>query len=261
MKKQKKRYGKYVFRWLVAALLVIGLIIGGQRGPHIYLTLSGKIDPDVPDPEQYPVRGVDVSYYQGTIDWQVLAQQGVDFAFIKATEGSDHNDTQFVQNWEDAKAVQIYVGAYHFFSFESSGAEQAANFIAAVPKTENTLPPVVDFELYGDGQTLPSTTETRAILTELLDQLEAYYGVKPIIYTTAYAHFKYLLGHYSGYKIWMSNYKYQPYMNWTFWQYSDQGQLDGYDGDQIHIDLNVYHDDYDAFLKEFDLKPFAESGT
>ena len=117
VKKQKKRYGKYVFRWLVAALLVIGLIIGGQRGLHIYLTLSGKIDPDVPDPEQYPVRGVDVSYYQGTIDWQVLAQQGVDFAFIKATEGSDHNDTQFVQNWEDAKAVQIYVGAYHFFSF------------------------------------------------------------------------------------------------------------------------------------------------
>ena len=109
VKKQKKRYGKYVFRWLVAALLVIGLIIGGQRGLHIYLTLSGKIDPDVPDPEQYPVRGVDVSYYQGTIDWQVLAQQGVDFAFIKATEGSDHNDTQFVQNWEDAKAVQIYV--------------------------------------------------------------------------------------------------------------------------------------------------------
>ena len=242
--------------------LLVGLCAAGAAGiTGVLLFYFGILQLNNPSGKTYPVRGVDVSSYQGDIDWPVLAQQDIQFAFIKATEGSSFTDPCFAENFPQAQAAGLRVGAYHFFSFESSGAEQAANFIAAVPKTENTLPPVVDFELYGDGQTLPSTTETRAILTELLDQLEAYYGVKPIIYTTAYAHFKYLLGHYSGYKIWMSNYKYQPYMNWTFWQYSDQGQLDGYDGDQIHIDLNVYHDDYDAFLKEFDLKPFAESGT
>ena len=74
-------------------LLLAGLVfagIGGTRLLHIYLTSTGRQAADVPSKQDYPVRGVDLSYYQGNIDWDVLASQGVDFCFIKATEGVDH---------------------------------------------------------------------------------------------------------------------------------------------------------------------------
>ena len=102
-------------------LVLAGLVfafVGGRRLLHIYLTSTGRQAADVPSKQDYPVRGVDLSYYQGNIDWDVLASQGVDFCFIKATEGIDHNDSQFAQNWETAQSAQIYVGAYHFFRFE-----------------------------------------------------------------------------------------------------------------------------------------------
>ena len=84
-------------------LVLAGLVfafVGGRRLLHIYLTSTGRQAADVPSKQDYPVRGVDLSYYQGNIDWDVLASQGVDFCFIKATEGIDHNDSQFAQNWE-----------------------------------------------------------------------------------------------------------------------------------------------------------------
>lgn len=136
-------------------LLLVGLVfagIGGTRLLHIYLTSTGRQAADVPSKQDYPVRGVDLSYYQGNIDWDVLASQGVDFCFIKATEGVDHNDSQFAQNWQTAQAAKIYVGAYHFFRFEDTGREQAENFIRTVPVTENTLPPVIDVELIHNGK-------------------------------------------------------------------------------------------------------------
>lgn len=105
-------------------LVLAGLVfafVGGRRLLHIYLTSTGRQAADVPSKQDYPVRGVDLSYYQGNIDWDVLASQGVDFCFIKATEGIDHNDSQFAQNWETAQSAQIYVGAYHF-----SGSRTAA---------------------------------------------------------------------------------------------------------------------------------------
>ena len=95
-------------------LVLAGLVfafVGGRRLLHIYLTSTGRQAADVPSKQDYPVRGVDLSYYQGNIDWDVLASQGVDFCFIKATEGIDHNDSQFAQNWETAQSAQIYVGA------------------------------------------------------------------------------------------------------------------------------------------------------
>lgn len=62
----------------------------------------------------YPVQGVDVSHYQGKIDWEKFREQQVVFAFIKATEGSSHTDEYFADNWENAKTAGIVAGAYHF---------------------------------------------------------------------------------------------------------------------------------------------------
>src|SRR4051812_44035850 len=67
-----------------------------------------------PHPEDFTVHGVDVSKYQGEIDWQAAKASGVRFAWIKATEGGDHMDEKFYQNWQNAKAAGVPRGAYHF---------------------------------------------------------------------------------------------------------------------------------------------------
>ena len=242
-------------------LLLLVLIVAGAvwipRLLHIFLTSTGRQPPDVPDTQDYPVQGADVSYYQGNIDWDVLESQGISFCFIKATEGIDHSDTQFRQNWSTAQDSGIYVGAYHFYRFENSGREQAENFMQQVPVTENTLPPVIDVELYDDSGILPDVQETRDNLQEMLDLLEEHYGVKPILYAAPNTYRKYISCFQGEYPIGISNYYYQPYFDWTFWQYTDSGMLQGYDGDQMHIDLNVYSGSMDEFRKQFGL---AEKG-
>ena len=259
--KRKIAFGR-IFVFLILPLL---LLICGIFALRLKLIYDGKIVANVPDPEKYPVCGVDVSRYQGNIDWDVLASQNVTFAFIKATEGSSHQDPCFAYNWQEARKNGVYAGAYHFFSYESSGTTQAQNFIETVGNEEGTLPPVVDLEFYGDYYAEPaSKQETRKILDELLNALEQHYGCKPIIYTTARAYYSYILGgDYGQYPLWMRDTNMKPIVKWKFWQYSDQGQLEGYDGVQSdslekYIDLNVYNGSYERFLTDFALPPKEE---
>ena len=96
--------------------------------------------------KRYPVFGVDVSNYQGEVDWQRLEEQGVQFAYIKATEGSGYVDESARRNIEDSAQTGIKRSCYHFFSFDSSGHTQAQSFIKTVGRDEIDLPPVVDIE-------------------------------------------------------------------------------------------------------------------
>jgi len=222
-----------------------------------FLFYSGVLKLNNPSWADYPVRGVDVSAYQGEIDWAVLSSQGISFAFIKATEGSSFVDSRFESNLGDALETGLRIGAYHFFSFDSPGGTQAENFISQVPETGGLLPPVVDFEFYGDiGKTLPGRDETRAELDILLDRLESHYGVRPIIYATEKSYDNYISGHYEAYDIWIRNVYTAPKAlenrAWTFWQYTNRGRLDGYSGAERFVDLNVFNgseDDFDKYGK------------
>lgn len=211
-----------------------------------------------PSEEEYPIRGVDVSYYQGEIDWQVLAGENITFAFIKATEGSSHIDTKFMENWEQVEKTALKRGAYHFFSFESSGKAQAEHFISVVPKTAGDISPVIDIEFYGDRfYNRPNAAETRKELQSLLDTLEAHYGVKPVIYATESSYSAYIRGHFDGYPLWIRNVYFSPNMGmpgkWTFWQYDSEAKLQGYSGEEEHIDLNVFYGsekEWEEFLED-----------
>ena len=205
-----------------------------------------------PSKEQYPVRGVDVSSYQGDIDWTILSQQGISFAFIKATEGSSFVDKHFQTNFNNALKTNLRVGAYHFFSFDSSGETQANNFISHVPKIEGVLPPVVDFEFYGDKENNPPKQDyIHRELNILLNKLESHYGVKPIIYATEKSYTLYLAGHYETYDIWIRDVLTTPAplknQTWTFWQYTNREHLDGYNGTEYYIDMNVFNGTIDEF--------------
>ncbi len=193
----------------------------------------------------YPVRGVDVSHYQGEIDWTVLESQGIDFAYIKATEGSSFVDDKFVSNWENATQTSLKIGAYHFFSFDSEGETQAENYVQMVGSLEGKLLPVVDVEYYGDKfQNPPEKATVITELTDMLLALEQEYGVKPMIYTTYVVYYKYLQGEFDEYPLWIRNVYFTPDVNlkdkWTFWQYSDTEVLEGYTGQEKYIDVNVF---------------------
>lgn len=192
----------------------------------------------------YPVRGVDVSHYQGEIDWKQFKEQGIDFAFIKATEGSSFVDEKYEENRKNAQAEGLYIGAYHFFSFDSPPASQAEHFIATAGDLSGTLPPVVDIEYYGDKRENPPKKEQVVSgLQELLDALEKEYGVKPVIYTTYTVYNKYIRNGFQEYPLWIRNVYYPPAdigRAWTFWQYSDTGKLEGTDGEEKYVDLNVF---------------------
>lgn len=227
---------------LYARLLIAAALSGALL---IFLYFEGVLIWNEPSKDDYPISGVDVSSYQGEIDWAVLAAEGIDFAFIKATEGSTYTDRCFETNLEGALATSLRVGAYHFFSYDSSGETQAEHFIEVVPKVEGMLPPVVDVEFYGDYFDAPADKED--VLPELsafIDALEAHYGVKPIIYVTDKAYELYIAGEFPENDIWFRDILSSPSLSDgrepTFWQYSNRARLEGYEGEERFIDMNVF---------------------
>lgn len=198
-----------------------------------------------PSPKDYPVRGVDVSHYQGEIDWDVLSGENISFAYIKATEGSSYVDDCFFHNYENAGRTGLRIGAYHFFSFDSTGDAQADNFIGAVEKTDGMLPPVIDVEYYGAKKYDSAAAEgIIAELRILADRLSEHYGVKPVIYATEDSYADYIAGNFDDCDIWIRNVVTKPHISdsrpWTFWQYTNRGRLRGYSGSEKYIDINVY---------------------
>ena len=149
--KQRKRRKFWRLALLAAVFLTVAGAVYGYCGYKGYILLNH------PSRLRYPVRGVDVSHYQGDIDWNAFERQGIEFAYIKATEGSGMVDDRFWENWDKAREAGIKAGAYHFFSFDSPAQGQFENFVRAVPAYREMLPPTVDFEFYGDKKSVSYT--------------------------------------------------------------------------------------------------------
>ncbi len=202
---------------------------------------------------KYKVHGVDVSAYQGNVDWRNLYQQGVKFAFVKATEGDYFVDDYFEQNWNDLDKTKIIHGAYHFMNYDSSGIDQAELFIETVPRRDDSLPPVVDVEFYGMyNENPPDINDLHYELSNLLVMLEDHYGKEPIIYTTRWIYSTYISEYYDN-PIWIASPDTVDTLSddkqWDFLQYTFWGELEGYDGID-HIDLNIYKGSLEE-LEEF----------
>lgn len=196
-------------------------------------------------PKHYAVHGVDVSRWQGEIDWVRLRSQGANFAFIKATDGGDHLDPMFMKNWAGAAAAGIRRGAYHFFYWCRPASEQAAWFIRNVPKVAGALPPVIDVEWNGESRCRkrPSPAQVREKMQVFMDRLERHYGQRPIIYTAPDFYADNLKGAFTDYPFWLRAVaqhpsKVYPGRKWVFWQYSGSGLSHGVKG---NIDLNVFN--------------------
>ncbi len=202
-------------------------------------------------PKKYTIHGIDVSYYQGKIDWRkVKAMKDddvkVSFAFIKATEGILRVDPYFQRNWREAPKAGIKVGAYHFFRPQKSGLWQANFFLQTASFESGDLPPVVDIE----GLDGVSPEQMRKELNAFIIQIETKTKVRPIIYTGLKFYQNYLMGYYDSYPFWVAHY-YQPKLklastSYKFWQHSDKARVNGIN----HVvDFNVFNGDSLAFAK------------
>lgn len=240
---------KKKFLILLSLILIILVVI-------FILWYYGIIIFNNPSEKIYKVKGIDVSSYQGDINWNILSKQGIEFAFIKATEGSSFVDENFYINYENASKTTLKIGAYHFFSYDSEGSTQADNFIRVVPKETDMLPPVVDIEFYGDKyKNIPDVEETQKQLNILLQELETYYEKKPIIYATYKSYNLYIANNFKDNYIWIRDVYFTPKLKdnreWTFWQYTDKVRLDGYNGKENRIDINVFNGDIEKFKELF----------
>lgn len=245
--KQKKK----IFPCIIAVVLCCILFITG--------ILSKKLQINWMFIKPYP-KGVDISHYQGDVDMEQIKRQEVYFIYMKATEGSESVDERFEQNWRNADRANLLAGAYHFFSFDSPGLDQAKHYVDTVGSLNDKLLPVVDVEYYGAKKKHPPVKEDVVKqLQEYLDYLEKIYLVKPMIYTTLPVYHKYLKDEFCDYPLWIRSVYYPPYVSvkqdWTMWQYCDTMKLQGYQGDEKYIDMNVFHGSLEELMDERIVKP------
>ncbi len=177
---------------------------------------------------RYEIKGIDVSHHQNEIEWKNVPEHGIDFAYIKATEGSSWVDDRLEFNYEGARENGMDYGFYHFVSFESSPEDQLNNFKAATKDYEMTLIPALDAEYYGDMEKNPlPRDQVLAQIRELETIFRDAYGVYPLIYTTQKFYYRYLRGQLDDYPVWIRNVYYLPTQKWAVWQYTDKLKING----------------------------------
>jgi lysozyme len=216
----------------------------------ITVTSSNFSDADPTDwpgrsPDRYPVHGIDLSRFQTAVDWPTARANGVNFAFIKATEGGDLVDPMFDSHWRGAGAAGVRRGAYHFFYHCRPAAEQARWFIKHVPKVAGALPPVLDMEWTPTSPTCTIRRDGATIRDEariFMDIVERHYGQRPVIYTTVDFYEDTELWRLTGVEFWLravADHPGEVYGGnaWSFWQYTSTGVVPGIDGE---VDINVF---------------------
>ena len=227
-------------------------LIPGNRAYPIRFRFPNDLRPN-------SVFGIDVSHYQGEVDWTTVAKQGVTFAFVKATQGSDYYDGSFRRNWKSLAELasgrgKIFRGAYHFMTATDDPSRQASNFLQTVGSAgSGDLPACLDVEwdfLIRDGKIVYDGRGNRidlwshltsdqivAAIRIWLKAIETASGKRPIIYTNAQWWAERVGSERSlrDYPLWIADYTSKslgaerpnvPFsFSWWLWQLTDQGSL------------------------------------
>jgi lysozyme len=239
---------------LVAAVAVLA-VGAGLVGWGVW---TGRLRVNHPSASEFPVRGIDVSSYQGRIDWGQLRGEGLDFVYVKATEGGDFTDPAYAGNVAGARAAGLRVGAYHFFTFCRDGAEQARHALAVIGRDGDAdLPLVVDLEFGGNCSRTPSAEELDRQFAAFQAVVRGTLRRAPVLYVTQDFADRYLAGAagrgspLAGHRLWVRSVVGGPggrCDRWAFWQYANRGQARGVHGP---VDLNVYCGDRATWAREF----------
>ena len=248
-------------------LLTLAACGGGQDAPPAERGVlfapnfrdADPVDFASPNPSRFAVHGIDAARFQTSVNWGRARANGVNFAFVKATEGGDLLDPAFKDHWRAAHRAGMWRGAYHFYYFCTPPEVQARWFIRNVPRVAGALPPVLDMEWNPFSPTCatlrPPAAEVQRQMRVWLRIVEAHYGHRPIIYTTPAFYEDADLASFGGYEFWLRSTaetlrEVYPGQSWRFWQYSSTGLIPGIAGE---VDLNAFNGsraDWEAWVAQ-----------
>ena len=182
--------------------------------------------------------GLDVSQYQGQINWDevLLTKHPLRFAIARASMGTDGQDPQFAANWQALERVGLQRGAYHYYRPFQNSTEQARNFINLVQLKKGDLPPVLDVEKMSPF----GAANLRQGVQNWLRIVGQHYHCKPIVYTGRFFYERYLKGSIDGYLLWVASYgphQKVQHLPWTFYQFSEKMVVHGINS---YVDGNFF---------------------
>ncbi len=211
-------------RWMLALLLVIGL--GGILLWRFAIHWAPALD-------EYPMQGVSVSGDLGQIDWRTIRTQNVDFAYIRATSGTDQRDPQFATNWTQAREAGLRYGAELVFDPCKKASDQATLFITTVPRDNAALPPVVRVQ---PGDHCPGEPGRDTILSELntlLNVIENHGGKPALIRIPKAVEDQYQISTGLNRTLWLERNYFAPTYaahDWVMWTANNARRIDGIEG-------------------------------
>lgn len=206
------------------------------------------------------VQGIDVSNWQGSINWSQVKGAGIDFVWMKATEGTSFKDASFNTNYPASHKAGLIRGAYHFARPDTSSGAAQANFFAdnggAWSRDNQTLPGVLDIETnpYGAQCYGLSTSQMRTWINDFYNRYKQRTTRDVVIYTTA-SWWNTCTGNWTGMSakapLWVAHWTTgsptipSGFPTWTAWQYTDSGSVAGVSG---NVDRNKFNGTRDRLL-------------
>lgn len=188
------------------------------------------------------LRGVDISKWQGDVNWNAIAGDGMSFAFVRVSDGINTKDQFFDKNWAEARDAGLYTGVYQFFRPNQNIRQQADYLLEKMgcdmtaktcPWTSMDLPPVIDVEHRPSGW---SKTQMRNAIRAWIDRVEDF-GVEPIVYSGRYFWRDYVgSDEWADHPFWIAHYTNNcpnipsHWQDWDFWQFTESGSVAGVSG-------------------------------
>lgn len=198
--------------------------------------INFRYTPPYVDRTQFPIGGFDISAHNGEIDFDAASKDGMEFVWIKATEGATFKDRKFDSNYKNAGLAGIKRGAYHFFRFDKEGVEQAINLLETVGDLDLELGIAIDIESSGNPEGIPEDLIKQRI-ADMVEYLNLR-GLAPTLYCNKTDYYKYMADSFPGNSLWICSFSQDPISApWTFWQYNHKGKIKGTNG---KVDLNVF---------------------
>jgi lysozyme len=258
-RKKQTLIGPKSIKWILGLFLLLCTIVFVYQKKEVFLYYLGfktkktdltanqrKLEDarinDIVANHKGKIFGIDVSQYQGTIDWENLEaieeQFEIKFVVVRATAGSKKVDRNFKKNWRNLLSTVYIQGAYHYYRPDENSTDQANNFIKNVKLRKGHLPPILDIEKMPKGQSMGKLKEG---LQNWLTLVEKQYGVKPIIYTGEKYFEDFLQDDFPNYKFWIANYnpwKEKMEEEYLMWQFTEKAQLHGVNE---LVDVNVFN--------------------
>lgn len=199
------------------------------------------------DTHKGPILGIDVSHFQGNVEWERIKEHNISFAYAKATQGISFKDPKFRENQINTKQAGLKHGSYHFYLTNEDPVKQAEHYLSTIQDIdEGQMLPMLDLEEGGiRGKVIIENFQKDVLVW--LHLVEDKLGVKPIIYTNNPFGNKYLdHPEFANYHLWLAEYgvkepripKAWEKKGWAIWQRSEKGKLDGAHGDLDHDVVN-----------------------